>query len=115
MWLGGVELPDGLFEARLDGRLVVFAGAGVSAPRPSRILTFAEMVATIQAESGQTRRKSEPLDAFLGRIDASGYRVHERVEGIIRSASSENALGQELQLAGSGVTHRGLEHRRVLG
>jgi hypothetical protein len=90
--LGGVEVPDGLLEARLDGRLVIFAGAGVSAPRPSRIPTYAEMVATIHRESGKTRKKSEPLDVYLGRVEASGYRVHERVEAIIRSAGSENAL-----------------------
>src|SRR6266508_4290965 len=92
MWLGGVEIPNTLIEARLDGRLVIFAGAGVSVPRPSGIPTFDDMVATIQEESGQPRRKSEPLDAFLGRVNASGYRVHERVERIIRSAGSENAL-----------------------
>jgi NAD-dependent SIR2 family protein deacetylase len=92
MWLGGVEVPDTLVEARLAGRLVIFAGAGVSVARPSGIPTFADMVATVQEESGQPRRKSEPLDASLGRVNASGYRVHERVERIIRSAGSENAL-----------------------
>ena len=92
MWIGEVELPAGVLEAQREGRLVVFAGAGVSAPRPSSIPTFAAMVATIRDESALTRRKSEPFDAMLGRVNTSGYLVHQRVDQIVRSAGSPNGL-----------------------
>jgi hypothetical protein len=92
MWLGGMDLPEHLLEARRSDNLVIFAGAGISAPRPSRLPTFGELVAMIEAESGQPRRKSEPLDVFLGRVDRSEYQVHDRAEHMIGSARPVNAL-----------------------
>jgi hypothetical protein len=92
MWLGGVDIPEGLVDARRDGKLVIFAGAGISVPRPSSIPTFREIVATIEAESGHSRRRAEPPDVFLGRVENLGYPVHERVERVILSGGSENAI-----------------------
>jgi NAD-dependent SIR2 family protein deacetylase len=66
MWFVEVEYPEAVVEAHRDGRLVIFAGAGVSAARPSSIPTFRGIVTIIEGESGQRRRRPEPFDAFLG-------------------------------------------------
>lgn len=48
MQFGGVLIPDGVFEAALSGNLVIFAGAGVSAPSPVNLPLFNSLVDRIK-------------------------------------------------------------------
>ena len=45
MWITqAVNLPDALLDAQRDGKLVVFAGAGVSMGAPANFPNFAELL-----------------------------------------------------------------------
>lgn len=48
MQFGGVRIPDALLEATLSGDLVIFAGAGVSAPEPVELPLFNDLVDRIK-------------------------------------------------------------------
>ena len=41
--IGGLDLPEALLQARKEGKLVVFAGAGVSMPPPSNYPNFTDL------------------------------------------------------------------------
>jgi hypothetical protein len=92
MWLGDVQIPDALLDAERDGRLVVFCGAGVSVPPPSRLPTFENIGGVIADWSGVPRRNAEPPDAFLGRVADSGLDVHSRVEEMIVASETQNEV-----------------------
>ncbi len=47
MFFCNIKLPDELQLALADGRLVIFAGAGVSFPPPSNLKLFGELAAEI--------------------------------------------------------------------
>jgi NAD-dependent SIR2 family protein deacetylase len=92
MRLPSVDLPLPLLEARRAGRLVVFAGAGVSRPEPSNLPDFEQLVAEIAGETF-ARKQEEPPDRFLGRLAQTGVRVHERAARILgRPESLPNEL-----------------------
>ncbi|MGH9199000.1 MAG: SIR2 family protein, partial [Acidimicrobiia bacterium] len=69
-----VDLPQALLTAQRDGRLVVFAGAGVSMGPPSNLPGF-EQLAHAVAGGVLTRKEGETLDAFLGRVEQQGVNV----------------------------------------
>lgn len=48
MQFGGVLIPDSVFKAALSGNLVIFAGAGVSAPPPVNLPLFNSLVNRIK-------------------------------------------------------------------
>ena len=77
MRLGSIEFPPGLLAARRHGRLVVFAGAGVSRLAPSCLPDFEGLVAEV-AGNRLARLDREPPDRFLGRLGQVGIPVHRR-------------------------------------
>ena len=77
-----VDLPQELVTAQQEGRLVIFAGAGVSMGPPSNLPSF-EALADGIAAGTITKKDGEALDAFLGRVEEQGVDVQTRARGLI--------------------------------
>ncbi len=60
-----VDLPDALVAAQRDGRLIIFAGAGVSMGEPSNVPDF-DGLADRVAGGATTRRPSDRLTSIWG-------------------------------------------------
>ena len=78
--LSGVDFPPSLLNALRDGRLVVFAGAGVSMGEPARLPNFSELCQEIAQDTGETPQSGELEDRFLGRLKHRGVQVHQRAK-----------------------------------
>ncbi len=76
MKIAEIDFPDPLLDALRDGKLVVFAGAGVSMGKPACLPDFEGLADRVAASTGQTRQDSEPVDRFLGRLQHAGVDVH---------------------------------------
>jgi hypothetical protein len=87
MHIRGVDLPESLIRVQKAGRLVVFAGAGVSMPSPSNYPNFDELAENVAA-GVLSREPNEPIDRFLGRLADKKVKVHERVQKILSDPSS---------------------------
>lgn len=90
MILSGVNFPTKLVEAAEQGKLVVFAGAGVSMGEPSNLPSFWKLAKDIACGFG--REPKEPLDQFLGSLS--------RDESVIQNATVENLQSIESQPKG---------------
>lgn len=92
MHIRGVDIPESLIRAQREGRLVVFAGAGVSMPSPSNYPNFDRLAERVAA-GVLSPEPNEPVDRFLGRLSNQKVRVHERVREILSdSSSSPNSM-----------------------
>ena len=58
MTSSGIRFPEPLRAALRDGRLVVFAGAGVSMGKPASLPDFRTLADSIAAGTGEVRRHS---------------------------------------------------------
>ncbi|WP_258360226.1 SIR2 family NAD-dependent protein deacylase [Moorella sulfitireducens] len=86
MWINAhVNLPGELITAQGEGRLVIFAGAGISKGFPSNFPDFEGLADEVMSRSAQTliRGKAEPVDHFFGRLKKKGVRVHQIVREIL--------------------------------
>ena len=72
-----IRFPNPLKAALRDGRLVVFAGAGVSMGKPACLPDFRSLACRIAKGTGSTLAPGEPVDQFLGRLHQNGTNVHE--------------------------------------
>ena len=77
MKISGVDFPIELLKALRDGKLVVFAGAGVSVGSPACLPMFNGLADEIARGTGEVRGKDEPEDRFLGRLQDKGVHVHD--------------------------------------
>ena len=77
MRIGGVEFPEPLLNALRHGRLVVFAGAGVSMGPPANLPGFRELARQVAEGTGLSIGEFEQEDRFLGRVKESGPDVHQ--------------------------------------
>ena len=78
MKIADIHFPKPLSAALRKGKLVIFAGAGVSMGEPARLPDFVRLAHKIAAGTGQTLHNSEPVDRFLGRLQDAGVDVHAR-------------------------------------
>jgi len=92
MIINGVDFPEQLIEAQKSGRLVVFAGAGVSVDPPSSLPDFNELAKQIASGTNEERASDEPIDRFLGRLKARGVDVHRRTYEILNKKESKPNL-----------------------
>ncbi|PZO07992.1 MAG: hypothetical protein DCF27_09500 [Lysobacteraceae bacterium] len=93
--LGNLDFDDSILDAVKDGRLVVFAGAGVSMGPPSNLDNFWKLAEKIARNTGLTPEL--PLDRFLGVLKHRGVNVHQRaVELLSPSGSAPNDLHRDL-------------------
>lgn len=74
MLIHNVEIPQKVLDAQSEGRLVVFAGAGVSVAPPSNLPLFDELCDKISG-STDVRPKDEPIDRFIGRLKKGHRRI----------------------------------------
>ncbi|HEY0782668.1 MAG TPA: SIR2 family protein, partial [Thermoanaerobaculia bacterium] len=89
---GDLDLPPDLDNALAEGRLVVFAGAGVSVSPPSSLPTFDGLTEEI-GKGADPQLENEPFEVYLGRLVSGGVQVHEVASRILSDpASQPNAL-----------------------
>lgn len=99
--IASVKLPFSLVRASREGRLVVFAGAGVSMQRPTCLPNFDDLVSTIRDEVDPghylRNRAGETPERYLGYLKEQGRDIYEACAsrlGVVRTPSSlhENIL-----------------------
>jgi hypothetical protein len=96
MRIKNVDFPRQLREAHDNGRLIIFAGAGVSIPPPSNYPNF-DRLADIVADGSLAREDGERVDHFLGRLKDRGVAVHEIVHRLLSDENSRpNYLHESL-------------------
>ncbi|CAM3699118.1 SIR2 family protein [Marinicrinis lubricantis] len=92
MWINkDINLPDKLFTALKDRRLVIFVGAGVSMGIPSKLPDFEQLASEVSLQVGGHIKKEngEPIDRYLGRIKKHGPNVNKIVAQIIGNPESK--------------------------
>ena len=75
MQIGPLDLPDEVLTALEEGRLVIFAGAGVSILPPACLPSFRGLVESIVGEQ-RPKDDQDPMDRVLGRAADEGIPVH---------------------------------------
>ncbi|MBU4179903.1 MAG: SIR2 family protein, partial [Actinobacteria bacterium] len=90
MRIGGIDFPPEVWDAHQEGKLVIFAGAGVSMDPPSNYPDFENLVRQV-AEGTLHKLESEEkrLDLFLGRMEHDGVKVHEQVKEVLTNPDSQ--------------------------
>ena len=78
MKIANIDFPKPLLNALRDGKLVVFAGAGVSMGEPACLPSFEVLANRVAKGTGKTLQDGEPIDHFLGRLQHDGVNVHVR-------------------------------------
>ena len=97
MKISGIDFPKPLLNALNDNQLVVFAGAGVSIPKPSGLPTFRELAEEIAQGSGETIGEGESEDRFLGRLADKKQLVHIQAAQVLRQkAPKPSSLHHDL-------------------
>ncbi len=76
MRMAGTEFPEPLLNALRDGRLVIFAGAGVSMGPPANLPGFRELARQVAEGTALSIGEYEPEDRFLGRVKEAGPDIH---------------------------------------
>lgn len=95
--LGNLDFDDRILDAIKDGKLVVFAGAGISMGPPSNLDNFWKLAEKIARNTGLAPEL--PLDRFLGVLQHRGVAVHQRaVELLSPEGSAPNDLHRDLVL-----------------
>lgn len=95
--IGGIYFPEELFDAAKDGRLVIFAGAGISMGSPTNLPDFKKLAEQIASGTGLTKEVEEAEDQFLGRLQHQNIHVKERAADILnKSALQPNSLHENL-------------------
>lgn len=87
MRIGKIDIPKEVIDAQACGKLVIFAGAGVSMPPPSNYPDFKELAKDIAAGT-IVPRDMEPIDQFLGRLEKRGVKVHQTVRNRLSDPKS---------------------------
>lgn len=79
MKIAGIDFPKTLLNALRDGKLIVFAGAGVSMGEPANLPSFRNLAQAIGQGTGEELQDDEQEDSYLGRLQhQKGVQVHER-------------------------------------
>ena len=89
MKIAGVDFPEPLLNALRDGRLVIFAGAGVSMGPPAGLPDFRRLAEQVAQGTGQSIYSTETEDRFLGRLEDRGTDVHQRAADILQRNNPE--------------------------
>lgn len=93
--LGNLDFDDRILDSIKVGKLVVFAGAGVSMGPPSNLDSFWKLAEKISRHTGLAPEL--PLDRFLGVLRHRGVAVHQRaVELLSPEGSAPNDLHRDV-------------------
>ena len=74
--IGKIDFPKPLLDDLIDGKVVVFAGAGVSMGKPANLPSFRGLVEELSEFAEEPLGKTESEDRFLGRLERQGVHVH---------------------------------------
>ena len=97
MRIAKINFPGPLLNALRNGKLVVFAGAGVSMGEPAYLPSFKHLAKTIAKGTGKNLHCRDPIDHFLGRLEDEGVKVHKRAaEVLIRENLKTTELHRNL-------------------
>ena len=97
MKIGRIDFPIDLLNALRDGKLVVFAGAGVSMGQPACLPSFKHLAKMIAKGTGKVLHCGDPIDHFLGELQHEGVKVHERAaEALFRDNLEPTELHRNL-------------------
>ena len=93
MILDPLDIPDELLEAQEQGRLVVFAGSGVSRGAPSNLPDFAGLAASVakgtQFEKDLSTLEQQRLDRYFGEMARAGVHIQHLVRERIGNPASK--------------------------
>ena len=99
MRIAKINFPAPLLNALRDGKLVVFAGAGVSMGEPACLPSFQHLAKMIATGTGKALHCEDPIDHFLGKLQHEGVKVHERAaEALFREDLEPTELHRNLLL-----------------
>lgn len=84
MRCGNIDFPESIISALKNNKLVVFAGAGVSMGPPACLENFEDLAKKVAENSACPREDGESVDQFLGRIEANGVKVRQRVRELLQ-------------------------------
>ena len=87
-----LRMPHEILDAQRDGRLVVFAGAGVSKEEPSGLPLFHDLVREIARRDLEDAEKERP-DQLLGKLADENVDVHSAAKRILGRVTSQPASG----------------------
>ena len=95
--VGPVGFPRNILDALREGKLVIFAGAGVSMNHPANLPNFEDLATEVAGRIGWARRKGEgPVDYFT-RIDTGDGRVHlEVADALTQNNPKPNSLHEDI-------------------
>jgi len=97
MKIGSIEIDENIVRALRDGKLVVFAGAGVSMGSPSNLPSFEQLAIAIAKGTGYEPKP--PWDQLLGNLQSKGVSVHEiAAQHLFSPENSPNDLHRNLLL-----------------
>ncbi|MGA2400548.1 MAG: DUF4020 domain-containing protein [Syntrophobacteraceae bacterium] len=91
MIIKGVEFPDQLILDQKEGKLVIFAGAGVSLVKPSSLPDFVTLTEQIVSRKLKNNEKDK-LDRVLGASKNAGVNVHRAAKEFINLEGSRPTL-----------------------
>src|ERR1700690_761425 len=80
MLIKGINLPEILLRAQEAGELVIFAGAGVSYPPPSKLPLFDGLALSVGENSGIRKDEGEPADHYLDTLTFENTPVFLRLD-----------------------------------
>src|SRR5712691_7558645 len=85
-----IDFPPEVVQAQKDGKLVLFAGAGVSMGPPANLPSFGGLVQMI-GTGASPQRQGETDDQYLGRLhqDGRGVQVHDIAARIVLDRDSK--------------------------
>lgn len=86
-----IDFPERLLDALRDGRLVVFAGAGVSMGAPAHLPSFRELARQVAEGATLSIGDADAEDRFLGRLKKSGADVHRRAAQLLQGDCTQPA------------------------
>lgn len=93
MWITEhVEIPDAVVGALSDGRLVIFAGAGVSRGAPTDLPDVRGLAEALGRSAKVGQLPDEELERYLGRVADSGFPLHQEAAARIAQAKEPNRL-----------------------
>lgn len=97
MIVQGIHIPEELIKSFTEGKVVVFAGAGVSMQAPSNCPSFDKLADRI-AEGTGLNRESTPIDQFLGKVASRGVDIRSKAVELLSNSSYNNVHKAILRL-----------------
>lgn len=90
MFFNGIDFPNQIVDAIKNDKLVVFAGAGASADKPTSLPDFNNLAKEIAEGTGEVLGKKDSCEVFLGFLKAKGIDVNKIAVDILSGVCLEH-------------------------